>query len=292
MQTGSSVDMKQLIQKARERIVTIERMLDNGMSLLVRNGERAPEPLEVGNSILRDIRKQIVRDAYGNAVFPHANIVVDLRTDALSPGASLEPLTSDQLQAATRKLLAEPDCRVHADLSLEVRHVKQTPDEWPPAVYRLHFDDGTRRQERSTRGGDQVLTLTLSPDRDPQCHQMHEDRLDIGSVVEVRDREGRLVRRNMVCISDQQDPKRSVSRRHAHITASKDANGRLIYVLHDDASTYGTRVVRRGDAIGVPPGTFGVRLRDGDEVYFGAARAAVSISAGVPRSYSPSGSEQ
>jgi hypothetical protein len=273
--------MKQLIQKARNRLVTIEQMLDNGMSLLVRNGERAPEPLEVGNAILKDIQEQVVRDAYGNAVFPHGHVVVDLLMGAVPPGASLEPLTSDQLQAATRKVLAELDCRVQSGLSVEVRRVKQPTDEWPPgAVYRLHFDDGSTRQERSTRAGDRLLTLTLSPDRDPQRHQMLDDRIDIGSVVEVRDREGRLVRRNTVCISDQQDPKRSVSRRHAHITASKDADGRVIYALHDDASTYGTRVVRRGETIGVPPGTSGVRLRDGDEVYFGAARVTVSIAAG------------
>ena len=179
-------------------------------------------------------------------------------------------------------MLAELECRIQSDLSFEVRRVTQPTDDWPPAtLYRLHFDDRPRRQDGSTRAGDRVLTLTLSPHRDPQTHQMIEGRIDIGSVVEVRDREGRLVRRNAVCISDEQDPKRSVSRRHAHITASKDSHGRVSYALHDDASTYGTRVVRSGETIGVRPGTSGVRLRDGDEVYFGAARGAVSIAAGA-----------
>ena len=270
--------MKQLIQKAKDRIVAIEQMLDSRMSLLVRNGERAPEPLEVANAIVKDIRGEVVRDAGGNAVFPHGHVVVDLLTGALRPGASLEPLTGDRLQAATRQSLAELECRIQSDLSFEVRAVTRPTDGWPAgAAYRLSFDDRPRRPECSMRAGDRVLTLTLSPDGDPQTHQMLEGRIDIGSVAEVRDRQGRLVRRNAVCISDQQDPKRSVSRRHAHITASKDAHGRVSYVLHDDASTYGTRVVRGGETIGVLPGTSGVRLRDGDEVYFGAARVAVSI---------------
>ena len=270
--------MKQLLERARDTVIAVERLLDSRMNLLVRNGERAPEPLEVGHAILKEIQAQAVRDAHGDTLFPHAHVVVELLMNALPPGASLESLTSDRLQAGARQSLAELDCRIPSDFWLEVRRVTQPPDGWPSAaVYRLRFDDGARRQERAARAADSLLTLTLSPDGNPRTHQMLEDRLDIGSVADVRDREGRLVRRNTACISGEEDPKQSVSRRHAHITASSDAHGRVRYVLHDDASTYGTRVMRRGVTIPVPPGTAGVRLRDGDEVYFGAARATVTI---------------
>jgi hypothetical protein len=270
--------MKQLLERARETVIAVERLLDSRMNLLVRNGGRAQEPLEVGHAILKELQGQAVRDAHGHALFPHAHVVVELRMDALPPGASLEPLTSDRLQAGARQSLAELDCRIPSDFSLEVRRVTQPLDGWPSAaVYRLRFDDRVRRQESTARAADSLLTLTLSPDHNPGTYQMLEDRLDIGSVADVRDRDGRLVRRNAVCVSGEADPKQSVSRRHAHITASTVAPGRVRYVLHDDASTYGTRVMRRGETIPVPPGTAGVRLRDGDEVYFGAARATVSI---------------
>jgi hypothetical protein len=36
--------------------------------------------------------------------------------------------------------------------------------------------------------------------------------------------------------------------------------------------------VRDGQAIVVHPGTVGVRLRDGDEIYFGAARANFRVT--------------
>jgi hypothetical protein len=270
--------MKQLIEKARSKIVTLEQMLDSGISCLVRNGERDPEPLEIGNAILKDVQAQIVRDAFGNAMFPHAHVVVELLPTALPPGASLEPLAGDRLQTAMRRALAELDCRVPSNLSLEIRRLLRQPDDWRPgSTYRLLFHDGSRRA-CETRGGDRVLTLTFASDPEPHTRQMRDGRLNIGSVAEVRDHDGRLVRRNAVCISGEHDPKRAVSRCHAHITASVDAHGRVRYALHDDASTYGTRVVRGGDTIAALPGTSGVRLRDGDEVYFGAVRAAVSIS--------------
>jgi FHA domain-containing protein len=273
--------MKSLIEKAKDRIVTFEQLLDSRMNRLVRSGELDPEPLEVRNAILKEIQEQVVRDSNGGAVFPHAQVVVELLTGALPQGASLEPLTGDRLQAAARQALAELDCRVPSHLSLQIRRMPQPADDWPPdSVYRLRFDDVSSRHDRSSRAVGPLLTLTLSPESNPQAFHMLEDRIDVGSVAEVRDRDGRLVRRNTVSISDPHDPKRSVSRRHAHIMASPDAYGRIRYVLHDDASTYGTRVVRRGETIAVPPGTSGVRLRDGDEVYFGAARAMVSIGAG------------
>lgn len=270
--------MKPLIERAKDRVVTFEQLLDSRMNRLVRSGERDPQPLEVRNAILKEIQAQVVRDAWGGAVFPHAQVVVELLTGALPQGASLEPLTGDRLQAAARQALAELDCRVPSDLSLQIRRMPQPADDWPPdSVYRLRFDDVSSRHDQPSRAVGPLLTLTLSPESTPQTFQMLEDRLDVGSVAEVRDRDGRLVRRNAVSISDPEDPKRSVSRRHAHIMASPDEYGRMRYVLHDDASTYGTRVVRRGETIAVPPGTSGVRLRDGDGVYFGAARATVRI---------------
>ena len=99
----------------------------------------------------------------------------------------------------------------------------------------------------------------------------------MGRVAEVRDRAGRLLRRNVLCLGDEYDPNLTVSRRHAHVRAFTDPGGRTVYVLRDDASRYGTRVVRDGKTIAVHPGTAGVHLRDGDELYFGSVCALVRI---------------
>jgi hypothetical protein len=49
-------------------------------------------------------------------------------------------------------------------------------------------------------------------------------------------------------------------------------------MLRDDGSRYGTNVVRNGETIPVHTATSGVRLHDGDEIYFGSAHARVRIA--------------
>jgi pSer/pThr/pTyr-binding forkhead associated (FHA) protein len=111
----------------------------------------------------------------------------------------------------------------------------------------------------------------------PGSFRFTQGRLDIGRVSEVRDRDGRLVRRNAVVISDADDPNGTVSRRHAHVTAGGDRHGPRSFAVYDDTSRYGTRIVRKGQTVTVHPGTLGVRLRDGDELHFGEVMVIVRL---------------
>ena len=97
-----------------------------------------------------------------------------------------------------------------------------------------------------------------------------KERILIGSLPEVLDREGRMVRRNDVVFLDNGDDINStVGIIHARIWF--DFEKREYYVM-DEASRYGTRIVREGRTIDLPSGSDrGIRLRPGDEIYCGLA---------------------
>jgi pSer/pThr/pTyr-binding forkhead associated (FHA) protein len=95
------------------------------------------------------------------------------------------------------------------------------------------------------------------------------DCTNIGRLAEVTDRDNRVVRRNQVVFVESEDEaNRTVSRAQAHIRLVPPGE----YRLHDDRSSHGTRVFRDGRTIEIPSGSpRGVRLRPGDEIYFGQA---------------------
>jgi hypothetical protein len=79
----------------------------------------------------------------------------------------------------------------------------------------------------------------------------------------VTDRQRRVVRRNQVVFLESEgETNRTVSRAQAHITRAAPGD----YRLHDDRSSYGTRIVRDGKMIELPSGSpRGVKLQAGDE---------------------------
>ena len=84
------------------------------------------------------------------------------------------------------------------------------------------------------------------------------------------DRHGRLLQRNDVVFTDNQDEiNRSVSRIQSRIefNPAEDA-----YSLFDDNSAQGTSIERDGE-IRTVAGSRGVALKDGDLIFFGKARA-------------------
>jgi hypothetical protein len=270
--------MKQFIERATRKAVEIERLLDDRMNALVGPRTRSLEPLEIRNAILRDIAARVVPGPQGTHVFPYDEMTIELLEQPDAANAAIEAMFDGDggLASAARTRLSDQGCRLPAALSIQVTTVAPKPDDWPAdEPYRLRFRRMPQRQKANQEPT--PLVLTLSPQGWPKTFTLLEDCINIGRVEEVRDREGQLVRRNLVVIADVHDPKTTVSRRHAHISAAPDPDGRLVYRLYDDASRYGTRVVRKGRTIPVHPGTLGIRLRDGDELHFGAATAVVKL---------------
>jgi hypothetical protein len=285
--------MRRLIETAKRKAIDIERLLDDRMNTLVRASDRPVEPLEVRNAILDDIERHVIPGPRGTRLFPFDEVRIELLARVPEETVALEAMLDFDggLETVARQRLVDRQCRLTPDFSLRVTMIARKPWDWPSDnPYRLSFcrpprPEASDQPERAT-----VLELTLSPGGVKAAYNLSQERIDVGRIPEVRDRGGRLVRQNAVVIAEDHDPNGTVSRRHAHIKAALDPRGRRVYMLYDDASTYGTCIVRGGRTIAVHPGSLGVRLRDGDEVHFGEAIAVVRFGLGREVGYQVSSS--
>jgi hypothetical protein len=107
-------------------------------------------------------------------------------------------------------------------------------------------------------------------------YRMKKERILVGRLPEVLDREGRLIRRNdLVFLDSGDDINSTVGRIHARIWFDSESRE---FCIMDEVSRYGTRIIRDGRSIEVPEGNQrGVRLRSGDEIYFGQACVGLEI---------------
>jgi len=101
-------------------------------------------------------------------------------------------------------------------------------------------------------------------------YQFSKDRMLIGCLPEVYDKEGRLVRKNNVVFPHKGDEiNATVSTMHARVWFDPEIGE---FRIMDESSRYGTRLVRAGHSIEVPAENLrGVGLRSGDEICFGQA---------------------
>jgi len=103
-----------------------------------------------------------------------------------------------------------------------------------------------------------------------QIYQITKDRLLIGCLPEVQDKEGRLVRKNDIVFPHEgNELNATVSTMHARIWFDQEMRE---FRIMDESSRYGTRLIRAEHIIEVPAENLhGVGLCNGDEVYFGRA---------------------
>ena len=273
--------MKRLIEQAKRQAVAFEQMLDLKMSALVRPTARVLEPLEIRNAILREIEAQIIPGPHGTTVFPYNDVTVHLRARSAAHDAALDA-TLEGIGAAARDRLTQRHCGMPREVVLRIEWVRVAPDEWPPdQMHRVAFNRVAHPPAAPVDTVGSMLVLTLRGAGDATTYRLTSGRLDIGRTADVCDRNGQLVRRNAVVVSDAFDPNGTVSRRHAHVRAHTDSEGRRVFTLYDDGSRYGTRIVRDGDTLRVHTGTLGVRLRDGDEVQLGDVSASIRLEAEI-----------
>jgi hypothetical protein len=111
-----------------------------------------------------------------------------------------------------------------------------------------------------------------------QAYKLRKDRILIGRLQEVLDREGRVIRRNDVVFLDNGDDINStVNRAHARIWFDYEKNE---FFIIDEVSRFGTVVMRESRSIEVPAGNpHGIRLRSGDAIYCGQACLRIGLIA-------------
>jgi len=227
-------------------------------------------PLEVRREILEQVESRIVVDTNGNQ-FPFGKVLVQLKppTEALRDVFTAAFLEDRSLKTDILDKVRESQARYPRELEVvvELLPVPIVSQPEPGPVFQLNFvkPDPARKPEVS-----ETLLTVLKGSAEQQEYRLKRERILIGRLAEVTDREGRLVRKNDVVFLDNgEDINSTIGRAHARIWYDLE---RRNFCIIDEESRYGTRIIREGRSIEVPGGNSrGIRLRSGDEIYLGQA---------------------
>lgn len=272
--------------KLIETIVKLEKRIDDLASRRI----AVREPIEIQHAILDEVERQAQPAGRSRRVFPFDSIgVAVLAQDPERRAALQAAVAAEPLGRAIRERLADAGVEFDAGLEVAVRFTRKLRGgDASPAPYRLSFGrveaPGAAVQDAVRKEVQRARLVVLKGRAARKTFELTSTLTNIGRLADVTDKSDRVVRRNQVVFLDSPDETtRTVSRAQAHITFVAPSE----YRLHDDRSSYGTRIFRQGRTLEIPSGSpRGVRLRDGDEVYFG--QSSVRFELGEPQS-APSG---
>jgi hypothetical protein len=230
----------------------------------------AQTPLEIRREIIEQVESRIVVDT-GGSRFPFAKVAVLLQppTEALRDVFEAAFLQDGSLRTDILETLRDSQARYPSDLevAVELRLPPSPATVEDSPLFQLDFvkPDPSRRAEVP-----EAKLVILKGSAEQPEYRLKKERILVGRLAEVLDREGRLVRKNdVVFLDNEEDINSTVGRIHARIWFDLE---RGEFCILDEASRYGTRVIREGRSIEVPGGNSrGIRLRSGDEIYFGQA---------------------
>jgi hypothetical protein len=278
------------------------RFLDAMMQIekrLERLAERSDvtlQPIELRKRILDDVEALVEAAGRGRRVLPFNWIGVRFAAADPRRQAAIEAVLDDAggLQPAIEARLAEIGCPLPPAFAVEVSFVETVGDgAGGSRPYALTCERRVRAASTpASAGRDQRVSADTATPVEPDASRVARlvvvkgeavestvafasDRLNIGRIEEVLDKDHRVVRRNHLVFSDVESPvNQTVSRAQAHVSLTAEGE----YRLYDDHSTYGTRIFRSGRTLEIPSGSpRGVKLRAGDEIYFGQACARFEV---------------
>jgi len=234
--------------------------------------EISQTPLEVRADILEQVESRIAIDK-GGKLFSFDRLEVHLHPATLAQCDVFDMafLANDSLKSDIRSKLREAQAPQGENLEILVElHKPAGPDQEgnpPGELLRLNFIK--QDQSRLREIPESCLEIIKGSVEQATC-RLKKERILIGRLSEVTDLEGRMVRKNDVVFLDNGDDINStVGRIHARIWFDHEKQE---FRIMDEASRYGTRIAREGRSIEVPGGNSrGVRLKSGDEIYFGQA---------------------
>jgi hypothetical protein len=223
-------------------------------------------PLEVRRQILEQVETRIVVDK-GGKVFPYGKIELHLHpsTKTLHDVFEVAFVSDDSLKSDISQRLQDAQIREIKDFQILIEF--HEPAGESGELFHLNF----LKSEPSQPAIIPESTLTvLKGSVEKETYILRKERILIGRLSEVTDLEGRMVRKNDVAFLDNGDDINStVGRIHARIWFDSEKEE---FRIMDEASRYGTRIVRDGRSIEAPSGNSrGIRLKSGDEIYLGQA---------------------
>ena len=266
-----------LLDKARRLESTIARRFDRAARDFV--GEAPRDPLEIVHLAVEAVEHEIQPAGRGKRVFPFNSITLSVLAPSREERARFEAVLTGEPPLRDRivELLRSQSCPTD-DLTVDVAYLAAPLEDWRHPQFNLAFERVARAPVTEVRRDPVFARIDLTVVCGTAARKNYSfaaGRIDLGRCAEVRDTRNRLVRTNHVAfVEGSGEINQSVSRRHAHIAYEPASGG---YRVRDDGSVHGTSVVRNGSTVAVPPGSVGVRLRQGDEIVLGEARLRIKF---------------
>jgi hypothetical protein len=232
--------------------------------------ETVPESQKTREQVLGLIETEIAAGRE-RKMFPYSKILIRLEPPTKQIAREFEAgfIETSSLEKDIFTLLRQNDVRFPEDFQISVEldtvysHKTKTGKAFP--LFKMILSEPVDDLEPAIP----QLTLTVLKGKAMQpIYRLEKERLLIGCLPEVQDKEGRLVRKNNIVFPHEENGiNATVSTMHARIWFDRQMRN---FRIMDESSRYGTRLIREGNTIEVPAeSVHGVGLLNGDEVYFG-----------------------
>ncbi|MDQ3068762.1 MAG: FHA domain-containing protein [Acidobacteriota bacterium] len=272
--------MKEFLENSRQFVHTVAARVGRAINPPL-TGDAAP--LDLQHAILEAIEARTQPVGGGRREMPDNYVKVRVvAKDAATERAMQLVLSNVRALASAR--LRELQCEVAPAFRIDVAYVRRRPAGWhadqPMAIeFEADAPSGAGRPAPVTPSPGHAqpeLVLTILKGRASEAtYALREPAVRIGRSSAPVDDRGRA-RHNHVAFSDGEDAhSRTVGRGHCEIRYDHATRE---YRIFDERSANGTRIVRQGEVIDVPPSDpFGIAIRTGDELQFGTAAVGVEI---------------
>lgn len=249
------------------RLVKLEKMLERGFDKL-RRKETPRDLVEAIPDVLDEIEDRLESSGGRGRVFPYDRVVIAFRVPAEEKPAA-RALFQD-LPERIRQRLSLRGAPIPPSLEIQVRLIAAPGEGWGERLFRAQFRRASSKANAKAAPAPASRAAPPPPVRlrvvrgkgGSKEYELRLARINLGRLDKVASTTGRPMRRNHVWFAAGED---TVSRAHAHLErVGAD------FLLFDDGSSLGTRVLRDGDEIELMPNASrGVRLADGDKIELG-----------------------
>jgi hypothetical protein len=257
-----------------DRLVKLEKQLARMLDRKLRDPDGVHDPLELVPLILDHVEEHVLPTSDGGRAFPYDRVTVQVAVPAHRSTAARTVLEHPPGLAARIQLrLREVGC-AESDLKVITRVVEgPPPEDWGAVPFRIEYRERKSLKPRTPPPAEipRVRLVVTSGAAGARTHEFELQRINVGRLSRVEGRAPGSVRHNHLAFADDgSEVNATVSRAHAHIEHQSEGDH---FLLFDDGSAHGTRVLRGGRSIVVPrQGSRGVRVQDGDQLEFGSAR--------------------